>query len=87
MGTVFAACDEEIAGKTLREGAIEFFVSEKFYAGEKITEKQLREKLKSFGNINLIGNKTVKIAVEENIVDEKSILYIQKIAHAQIFMI
>ena len=86
-GTVFAACDEEILGKTLKQGTIEFFVSEKFYKEEKVSEQELRKRLKSFDNINLIGNKAVQIAIEEQLLDEKSILYIEKIAHAQIFRI
>lgn len=86
-GNILAACDRELAGKTLKEGEIEFFVSEKFYVEEKITEKELRKKLKSFDNINLVGSRAVGIAIEENIVDKKSVLLIQKVPHAQIFKI
>lgn len=86
-GSVLAVCDKELAGKTLRDGEIEFFVSEKFYRGTEISEKQLRKKLKSFDNINLVGSKAVKIAVEEKLVGEKSILFIQKKPHVQIFVV
>ncbi len=74
-------------GKKLKDDEVEFSVSEKFYKGTEIKEKQLREKLKSFDNINLIGNKVVSIALQEKLLEEKSILYIQGIAHAQIFRI
>ena len=87
QGNVFAVCDKDIAGKTLKEGAMELFVSEKFYKEKEISEKELRKKLKTFDNINLVGNNAVKIAVEEKIVDEKSVLCIQGVAHAQIFRI
>ena len=86
-GEVLAACDKELLGKTLRDGSTEFFVSEKFYKEKETSEKELREKLKSFDNINLIGNKVVRIAIQEKLVEEKSVLYIKGIAHAQIFRV
>lgn len=49
--------------------------------------EELKEKLKSFDNINLIGEKAVKIAIEEKIVQEKNIIMISGIPHVQIYKI
>lgn len=82
---MLAVCDKELSGKTLKSGEIEFFVSEKFYGTKKISKKQLAELLKEFGNVNLVGEKSVGVALKEKIIREKSIIRISGIPHAQIF--
>jgi len=78
-------CDKELCGKTLKGEKVDFKVSEGFYKGEEIDEKELREKLHEFGNINIVGNKAVKIAIEEKLVYKEGILKIAGIKHVQIF--
>ena len=46
--SVLAVCDKELLGKTLKRGAIEFTVSEKFYGKEAITKEKLAELLQEF---------------------------------------
>lgn len=72
-------------GKLLKQGSLEFRVSEKFYGTEKITEKKLAELLREFGNINLVGEKCVAVALKENLISPKNIITIAGIPHAQIF--
>ena len=83
--TVLAVCDKELIGKTLSEKEICFTVSEKFYKEKEIHESKLREMLKEFDNINLIGKKSVGIALNEGLVEEKNIIKIKNIPHIQIF--
>jgi hypothetical protein len=82
---MLAVCDKELSGKTLKSENMEFFVNRKFYGDTKISEKKLAELLNEFDNINLIGNKSVGVALKAKIIGEKSIIKIAGISHAQIF--
>lgn len=84
---VLAACDKELCGKTLKSEKLEFLVSEGFYKGNEITEDNLRNKLHEFDNVNLVGNRVVSIAIEENLVLEENVIEISKVKHVQIFKI
>jgi len=80
-------CDKELVGKTLKHDGMEIVVSEQFYKDKEITENELKEKLKSIENINLIGNKAVGVAIQEKLVDEKSVIDLNGIKHASIFTV
>lgn len=84
---ILACCDRTLLGKTLKHGKINFKVSEAFYKGEPIVEEKLAALLQEFENINLVGEKTVKVAVKTGLASEKSIIKIGKIPHVQIFRV
>ena len=85
--SVLAACDKNILGKKIEEGKICFEVKESFYKGKEAGKKELAELLKNYSNINLVGEKTVAVAIEEKVTEEKNILMIQGVPHVQIFRI
>ena len=79
-----AICDEELLGKTLREGKIVFKISEEFYKGKKISVDQAVSMIENSTIINLIGNECVKKAIENGFVHPEAVLKIEGISHAQI---
>jgi len=81
---VLAAADKELIGKTLNGNGIKFEVSEKFYKGEEITAEELRKMLHEFGNINLVGEKVVAVALDEKLAEESQVLEIEGVKHLQI---
>jgi len=81
---VLAVCDEELIGKKFSEGDITLDISERFYKGEKKSEKDLERLLKNSENINLVGKKTIKFAKKLGILNKDSIITIKGIPHAQI---
>lgn len=81
--TLVAACDAELIGKTLREGEIEFKISEEFY-GDIIGDEELLKKHLMHATIaNLVGERAVKCGIELGIIDEENIIKIAGIPHAQ----
>src|SRR3989344_7284471 len=58
-GTVLAACDKEIIGKTLIEGEYHVAIGEKFYKGEAVDAERLGGLLSEAGSINPFGKKAV----------------------------
>ena len=81
---LLAICDEELLGKTLREGKIVFQISEDFYKGKKISVDQAVSMIENSTIINLIGNECVKKAIENGFVHPEAVLKIEGISHAQI---
>ncbi len=78
-----AVCDEELLGKEFREKEVILKVSESFYKGELADEEKVKEELKKATIGNIVGEKSVKIAKELGLIDEKGVKYIQGIPHAQ----
>lgn len=62
-------------------------MSERFYKGKLVSEKELAELLKEFENINLVGKKTVNTAIKNGIAGKQSVIKIGKVPHVQIFKI
>lgn len=81
---LLAICDEELLGKTLREGKIVFKISEDFYKGKKTSIEQAVSMIENSTIINLIGNECVKKAIENGYVHPEAVLKIEGISHAQI---
>lgn len=86
--TVLACCDKELAGKILKKGELEFEVKESFYKDQKVSKEKLKELLEEADSINLIGEKTVSVALGSSWIKKEDIITIDgKIPHAQIFKI
>ena len=84
METVVAVCDDELYGRTLRDGKMKLDVNE-FYDGEIVDEGALPKILKCATNLNLVGDRCVEIAVECGCVDRSGVMTIEGIPHAMVF--
>src|SRR5574341_2483031 len=80
--TVVAICDKELIGKKLAQDDLEINVTERFYKGDEVSEEEVVKVLKEAANINLLGKKTVDIAVKAGIIAEENVLMIQGVPHA-----
>ncbi len=80
---LLAACDEELLGKTLREGELKLEVKERFYGGELVEVDALGILLEEATIANLVGEKCVGKAIELGYVDSERVLWIEGIPHAQ----
>jgi hypothetical protein len=78
-----AACDEDIVGKTFRSKELKITVSEGFYKGEPCDEDVLVNRLEMATIANLVGEKTLEIAVRRGFVDPGCVLNIGGVPHAQ----
>ncbi len=85
--SVLACCDQELTGKTVRDGEIEFSIRESFYKGKKVDKTELKQRMEEADSINLVGKKTVAVALENKWIKKEDIITIDKIPHVQIFKI
>ncbi|MCU0851918.1 MAG: DUF424 domain-containing protein [Thermoplasmata archaeon] len=78
-----AACDSDILGKTFRGEGLKICVSEGFYKGDIGDEDMLVNRLEMATIANLVGKKTLEIAVRRGFVDPSCVLQIGGVPHAQ----
>lgn len=80
---IVAACDEDIFGKTFREGQAKITVHEDFYMGESLEEEAFIQRLGIATIINLVGNEVVDLAIREGFVSPDAVMVIGGVKHAQ----
>jgi len=79
-----AVCDAELLGKTLEGGKVPFKVSETFYGGINGDIDEALQAMRQATICNLIGKKIVGAAIEKKLVNQRAIIYIGDVPHAQI---
>lgn len=82
---IVAVCDEDLLGKNFEEGKLNIKVSESFYKGAKKTKEEVKKILKNAGNINLVGSKSVTLAVEMGLINDRDIIKIKGVPYAIYF--
>lgn len=83
-GIILAACDECTLGNTYRGDGMRINVSESFYNGELVPEEAFVERMRSAVIMNLVGERTIALAIENGYVDEDNVLIIGETKHAQV---
>jgi hypothetical protein len=84
---ILAVCDKELIGKKFLEKERILDLTVDFYKGEELPEKQLSHLMKSAYLINIAGEKSVDFAKKLELVDDGSIIIIEKIPHAQVLIV
>ena len=80
---MLAVCDKELLGKTFVEGDVEIVVSREFY-GDKEAGTDILKIARKSTIINAIGRNIVSLLIEEEIVDESSVISLGSVPHAQV---
>ncbi|MDY5872102.1 MAG: DUF424 family protein [Candidatus Methanomethylophilaceae archaeon] len=82
--TVLAACDEELVGGSFSEGKLRLKVHESFYRDEVIEEDRLAEIMGDHDIMNLVGERTVSMAIDGGYVNDGCTITIGGVIHAQV---
>ena len=80
--TLVVVCDKELIGRVLEDGACVLDLSDDFYKGDLMTEEEVGDVIRNADMVNLIGDKSVKIGIAEDIIDEKHIKIIEGVPFA-----
>ncbi len=83
---ILAACDEELAGKTFRDGVAKIDVSEIFYKGQQVDGAGLSERMKDVSIMNLVGDEVIAVAIQEGYVTEGDVILIGGVKHVQVVL-
>jgi uncharacterized protein len=85
MGDVVAVCDRELLNTTLRHEKFSITITDTFYGNTPATEDAIKDALKNAGNINLIGERSVNLAIELGLLTKSGCIMIGNVPHAQIY--
>jgi len=80
---ILAICDSDLIGKKFEQGKIQLDLTKDFYKGEEKSDSEILLMIREAYILNLVGEKSVKLALKQGLIDETHILNIQGIPHAQ----
>ncbi|UCH90222.1 MAG: DUF424 family protein [Thermoplasmata archaeon] len=81
---LLAACDEDLLGKTFRDGKLNLEVSRDFYDDTRVDKVLFLRSLQLSTISNLVGETTINTAIDAGFVDKECIIWIDGIPHAQV---
>lgn len=81
--TLLAACDTDLLGRTFRSEGLRLDVTSSFYSGEECDEAVFVNRLQIATTANLVGRRTVEMAVKHGFVDAACVMTIGGVPHAQ----
>jgi len=87
---VVAVCDKELIGKKFEEGKFQLDVKENFFKGKESSKEEVSEIMRDMkledSTFNIIGEKSIKIALETGIISKEGIRKIDNIPFALVLM-
>ena len=84
-GDIVAVCDRELLNTTISNGELSVQITEWFYGNCPASEDMVRDALKKAGNINLMGKRSVSIAIDMGLITPSGCIMIGEIPHAQVY--
>jgi hypothetical protein len=85
VGDVVAVCDSELLNTTISDGEVEIHINESFYGNCRASKNEVREALSHADNANLMGERTIALAIEMGLVTRTGCIKINNVPHAIIF--
>lgn len=86
---VIAVCDRELIGTVLDDGTgyMDLDRYRDFYVGDIVDEERVRKEFSLFSSLNIVGKRSVGIALSAGLADEEDIMYINKTPYIQVYKI
>lgn len=82
---LLAACDSELFGKRFESDELTLDMSTEFFNGNEVTEDEFCGMMIQATSANLVGPRTIELAVRENMVHPDSVIEICGVPHAMFF--
>jgi uncharacterized protein len=86
-GDVVAVCDRELLNTTICHEKLSITITDSFYGNTPATDEEVKEALKHAGNINLIGERSVNLAIDMGLITKSGCIMIGNVPHAQIYQL
>jgi len=87
---IVAICDSDLIGKKFEEDKFQLQISESFFGGDKKTQEEVENIINDFNKedaiFNIIGEKSVAVALKSGIITDESIKKIQNIPFSMVLM-
>jgi uncharacterized protein len=87
---VVAVCDKELLGKKFEEGKFQLDVKESFFKGKESSKEEAMEIMRDMkledSTFNIVGEKSIQIAIESGIITKESVGKIDNIPFALVLI-
>jgi len=87
---IVAVCDDELLGKKFEEGKLQLDVKESFFKGKESSREEVSDIMRDMkledSTFNIIGEKSVQIALETGIITKEGIRKIANIPFALVLI-
>ena len=80
---VVAVCDSELLGKKYEEDQKQLDLASDFYKGEEQEDAAIGDLMRNADAVNLVGEKSVNLGVQEGVIDEEHVKKVAGIPYAQ----
>jgi len=84
---ILAVCDTEILGKKFEEGNKQLDLNSDFYKGDEKSDKEVSDLMRNCYTLNLVGEKTIKLALGDGLIVTGNIKKIAKIPYANVILL
>jgi hypothetical protein len=81
--TIVAVCDSDLLGKKFEQGELQLDLTSDFYKGDEMDEKEAGDLVRNADIVNLVGKNSVKLGMQEGVIDEDHVMEIAGVPHAQ----
>lgn len=81
---MLVVCDKDLIGRKFTDGEKQLDLTSDFYKGTEKTKAEISDLMRNCSMLNLVGENTLKIAVDEELISSKNVLRISDIPYAQI---
>ena len=82
-----AVCDRELLNTIITHEKFCINVHDSFYGTTPAGEEEVRAALEKAGNINMIGERSVNVAISMGLITRSDCIVIGKIPHVQIYQV
>lgn len=82
-GSIVCVVDEDLLGKKFEENDLQLDLNSDFYKGDEKTFEEVGDLVRNANGVNLVGERTIKLALEEGIIDESMVKKISGIPYYQ----
>jgi hypothetical protein len=83
-GLLVSVCDADVVGETFENGDVSLTVEADFYDGDAADEEAVVASLARCAVANIVGTRSVGLAVEHGFVEEENVLDLGGTRHAQL---
>ena len=78
-------CDEELLGRTLRDGKLKVDITPEYFSGVRVDEETALKQIREDDIVNLVGNRIVAKALKEKLSHPRAVRKIEEVAFLMIY--
>lgn len=84
-GKIVTLCDSDLIGRKLEDDKLQLDITARFYGGKEMKLEMALNLLEDAATVNIVGKESIRFAIENNIISEDRVIYIQGVPNAQTF--